>query len=92
MNSNHGSHAWRSVICSEQAVVLCFVLDDVAAEVEDRFVEQVLLHQVKDVQDSTGSSISVVKRVDRLELIVTDGELDQRVQAVLIGVEKSLKV
>lgn len=63
-----------------EAVVFSFVVGDVPAEVEDRKVEEVRNDKIQDVDDTSGTSVSVIKGVDGFELVMDDGHLDQRVK------------
>ena len=63
----------------QQTVIESFSGNDVAAEVEDRGIEEAAKDEVEDVEDAAGAAISVIERVDGLELIVEDGHFDERV-------------
>ena len=77
---------------AEQRVVVALVFDDVAAEEEDRLLEQALLEEVEDEQDAPGAAVAVGEGVDRLELVMQHGELHERVEAVLGGVDELLEI
>jgi hypothetical protein len=63
----------------------------VAAQVQDRQVQQPLLNQEEDVDDAAGAPIAIDEGVDGLELVVAHGHADQRVQLGLL-VQKALPV
>ena len=50
-----------------------------------------LLNKIQQVQDATGTAITIGEGVNRLELIMHHRHLDQRVQLIL-GMDKLLKI
>ena len=75
----------------QQTVVVRFVGDDVAAEVEDRKRQQLFLDQEKAVEHPSGSAVAVGEWVDCFELVVSCSHSDQRVDGCLV-VKKALPV
>ena len=67
----------------EQPVVIAFVLYDVTAQVENRQRQQLLLDQVQHIDDTPGTAIAVMERVNSLELVVADGHFDQWIGVVI---------
>ena len=63
----------------ELAIVFPFVADDVPAQVENGGVKQLLEDEIQDVHDAASPPVSVVERVDGLELVVDDGHFEQRI-------------
>lgn len=51
-------------------VVFRFIVNDVSAQVENRQVEQIFHHQKKNIDDASGSSVTIIERMDALELMV----------------------
>ena len=50
-----------------------------ATEIEDRDVEQALLHQVEHADDAAGAAVAVVEGMNALELVVDERHLHQRI-------------
>jgi len=71
----------------QEAVIIGFGSDDVAAEVEHRDVKQSLLDEVQHIDDATGAAIAIIERVDALELVVNQRHLDE-----WIGIEYSIVI
>ena len=63
----------------EQTIVVTLVLNDVTTQIKNRGVEQTLFDQKQDIQDPSGTAITVSKRVNCLELVMLDSHFDQRV-------------
>ena len=83
----HERDPWRPALLrrhlEQQAVVVGLVADDVAAQVQNRRVEQPLLHEIENVEDAARAAVAVGERMDRLELIVLHGAANQRIEVVL---------
>jgi len=58
---------------------------------EERLREQPLLHQQEDDEEATKPAVAVEEGVDRLELVVDQGDLDERRDRCVL-VDKSFEV
>ncbi len=68
----------------EQSVVVrLFVVDDIAAQIEGRYVEKALFDEEQQVEHPPRSAVAIGERMNCLELVVHDGEPDQRIDAVV---------
>ena len=77
----------------QQVVIVGLGAHDVLAQVQHRYVEQPLFHQIQHIQDAPGAAVAVIKRVDAFKLVVRQRHLDQRVYRKHIGVvQKPLQV
>lgn len=73
-----------SVICAhflQEAVVVLFRLQDVAAEVEGGDVQQAFFDEVEDIDDAPAAPIAIVERVDGFETMMDQRHLDERIHA-----------
>src|SRR5439155_3992554 len=70
--------------------VLRFVFDDVAAEKKNRLVEQLFEQQKEDQKDAPGAAVPIIKRMDRLKLVMNDCHLHEWVEIVTEVVVRKL--
>src|SRR5438045_2199617 len=64
----------------EKAIIFAFVRGDEAAEVENGNVEQSLLGEIEDIDDTPDAAVAVGKRMDALKLVMDDRHFDQRIE------------
>src|SRR5436853_5732153 len=57
---------------TKQPIVFVASPKDVSTEVERGKVEQAILDESQDIEDTTGAPIAVLERMDRFELVVQD--------------------
>ena len=61
------------------AAIIAFVFYDVATQVDDRNIQQPLLHQIQDIKQATCSAITVKIGVDAFKLKMDDRHFYQRI-------------
>src|SRR5690606_29525898 len=54
-------------------VVVRLAVNDKTAQIQNRQVEQVFGNQIEDIQNSSGTAIAIVERVNAFKLVMNDG-------------------
>ncbi len=68
---------------AEQLIVFRLVLNEVSAEVKDRYGQKASVDEKQDVQNTAGSSIAVSERMNGFKLVMGHGHAHQRVYAII---------
>ena len=68
---------------SQETIVLALAIDDILAQEEYRFIQEHIVLQIQDIEDSTGATVPVKEWMYGFELIVHDGHLDERVRLIV---------
>ena len=76
---------------SQFRIIVVLVADDEMTEIEHRDIQEPFFHQIKDIENTTGSAIAIGERMDRLELIMENGKFHQGIKAIL-GMSEPLKI
>jgi hypothetical protein len=70
----------------ESGVVLVFVLDEIGAWIENRDIEVSLQYHVEHIEDTTGATVAVQERMNRLELVVEDSHIGETTRLAVVEV------
>ena len=77
---------------AEAVIILRFLLDDEAAQKQDRNFQQAIHDQLKNDQDASGAAVAVEEGVNGFELVVCNADTNKRVDLRRQVVAEKLKV